>query len=73
MSGLVPLGLDIMRYLDAISDHDLYQSMLSNILEEISFNKVERYRSEIGTQAKSFGATLTTKLVLPLSNVRKFE
>jgi hypothetical protein len=61
MSGLVPLGLDIMRYLEAISDDDLYQPELFYFVEEISFNKIERYRSEIGTQAKSFGAILTTK------------
>jgi hypothetical protein len=61
MSGLVPLGLDIMRYLEAISDDDLYQSILFDFIQEISSNKIERYRSEIGTQAKSFGAILTTK------------
>jgi hypothetical protein len=61
MSGLVPLGLDIMRYLEAISDDNFYQSLLYYFIKKISFNKIERYRSEIGTQAKSFGAILTTK------------
>jgi hypothetical protein len=58
MSGLVPLGLDIMRYLEAISDDNFHQSLLHYF---IKINKIERYRSEIGTQAKSFGAILTTK------------
>jgi len=61
MSGLVPLGLDIMRYLEAISDDNFYQSLLYYFIEKTSFNKIERYRSEIGIQAKSFGAILTTK------------
>jgi hypothetical protein len=61
MSGLVPLGLDIMRYLEPISDDNLYQTELFYFIKKISFNKIERYRSEIGTQAKSFGAILTTK------------
>lgn len=62
MSGLVPLQADIMRYL--ILSHTsqfIHDFLLTDFERMMGVDLVGKYRTELGMQAMSFGAEITTK------------
>lgn len=61
MSGLVPLGVDILRYSESITDSFIDEIYLGRICSQVGANKWKRFRSEIAQQTISFGADIQTK------------
>lgn len=64
MSGLVPLGVDLMRYnLHNLLKTPLYKSQFRKLRYRFLWHgaHISPYRSEIALQAISFGATIHTK------------
>lgn len=69
MSGLVPLGHDIMRYLNAISVQLIHDVEFWEFYDQIGANKLYHYRSEIALQTLSFGADVHAKVSRRVTHV----
>jgi len=62
MSGLVPLGVDLLRYFNSFTDYILHNEALEDELSYCYDAKSFRiFRSEIALQAESFGAKVEAK------------
>lgn len=64
LSGLVPLGVDILRYIESFKDNTVEDDLFFGyeLFMERHIAKQLKYRSEIGLQAASFGAQVHTKV-----------
>ena len=66
MSGIVPLGQDLLRYPLNFIDIFLNDKHMSEMQFYLGTNRVLKCRSEIAQQTMSFGADIDTKYVAAL-------
>lgn len=61
MSGLVPLGVDLLRYFNSFTSHISHDEAIKESGIMLDADVVELFRSEIALQAESFGAKVEIK------------
>jgi RNA polymerase II subunit A-like phosphatase len=74
MSGLVPLGVDLLRYLNHLYTNQPLQSeardlAVAEVEKKLGLYAEDVYRSEIALQAKSFGARIEMKVTRKITHL----